>query len=133
MLGRDAAEVFADLHRDHGVVLRPHAAVERITGDGTRADGVQLADGTLLPADAVVVGINFSALTTAAKVTAAAGHGGRLRVRPGNRVTRHVPVRSAVHRLDLPDESGLAPFSGAAADIGRNQGWHRLVGCCAKR
>ncbi|MFI8536173.1 NAD(P)/FAD-dependent oxidoreductase [Streptomyces aquilus] len=60
VLGREAAEVFADLHRDHGVVLRPHAAVERITGDGTRADGVQLADGTRLPADAVVVGIGIT-------------------------------------------------------------------------
>ncbi|MFC8349950.1 NAD(P)/FAD-dependent oxidoreductase [Streptomyces sp. NPDC057280] len=60
VLGREAAEVFAALHRDHGVVLRPHAAVERITGDGTRADGVQLADGTRLPADAVVVGIGIT-------------------------------------------------------------------------
>ncbi|MGY5051541.1 NAD(P)/FAD-dependent oxidoreductase [Streptomyces sp. 900105755] len=60
VLGREAAEVFADLQRDQGVVPRPHAAVERITGDGARADGVQLADGTRLPADAVVVGIGIT-------------------------------------------------------------------------
>ncbi|GAA5005253.1 NAD(P)/FAD-dependent oxidoreductase [Streptomyces siamensis] len=57
VLGREAAEVFARLHTDHGVTLRPRAQVESITGSGGRADGVLLADGTRLPADAVVVGI----------------------------------------------------------------------------
>ncbi|MDT7845648.1 NAD(P)/FAD-dependent oxidoreductase [Streptomyces justiciae] len=56
-LGREAAEVFAGLHREHGARLVPHARVERITGSGDRADGVLLADGTRLPADAVVVGV----------------------------------------------------------------------------
>ncbi|WP_432187981.1 NAD(P)/FAD-dependent oxidoreductase [Streptomyces sp. Tue6028] len=57
VLGREAAEVFARLHTDHGVTLRPRAQVESITGSGGRVDGVLLADGTRLPADAVVVGI----------------------------------------------------------------------------
>ncbi|WP_028801318.1 NAD(P)/FAD-dependent oxidoreductase [Streptomyces sp. 142MFCol3.1] len=57
VLGREAAEVFARLHTDHGVTLRPRAQVESITGSGDRVDGVLLADGTRLPADAVVVGI----------------------------------------------------------------------------
>ncbi|MBE8475624.1 NAD(P)/FAD-dependent oxidoreductase [Streptomyces justiciae] len=56
-LGREAAEVFAGLHREHGVRLVPHARVERVTGSRVRADGVLLADGTRLPADAVVVGV----------------------------------------------------------------------------
>ncbi|MFK0119547.1 NAD(P)/FAD-dependent oxidoreductase [Streptomyces sp. NPDC090994] len=60
VLGREAAEVFARLHLDHGVDLRPHARVERITGTGDRADGVLLADGTRLPADAVVVGVGIT-------------------------------------------------------------------------
>ncbi|MET9875765.1 FAD-dependent oxidoreductase [Actinacidiphila glaucinigra] len=60
VLGREAAEVFAALHTDHGVVLRHGAQVERITGSGGRADGVQLADGTHLPADAVVVGVGIT-------------------------------------------------------------------------
>ncbi|MYX34741.1 FAD-dependent oxidoreductase [Streptomyces sp. SID8377] len=60
VLGREAAEVFAALHTDHGVVLRHGAQVERITGSGGRADGVQLADGTRLPADAVVVGVGIT-------------------------------------------------------------------------
>ncbi|WP_435224576.1 NAD(P)/FAD-dependent oxidoreductase [Streptomyces sp. Tue6028] len=57
VLGREAAEVFARLHTDHGVTLLPRAQVESITGSGGRVDGVLLADGTRLPADAVVVGI----------------------------------------------------------------------------
>ncbi|MFF3257058.1 NAD(P)/FAD-dependent oxidoreductase [Actinacidiphila glaucinigra] len=60
VLGREAAEVFAALHTDHGVVLRHGAQVERITGSGGRAGGVQLADGTRLPADAVVVGVGIT-------------------------------------------------------------------------
>ncbi|MEU5713788.1 MULTISPECIES: NAD(P)/FAD-dependent oxidoreductase [Streptomyces] len=60
VLGREAAEVFAGLHRDHGVDLRPHAEIERVTGTGGRVDGVQLADGGHLPADAVVVGVGIT-------------------------------------------------------------------------
>ncbi|GEC09857.1 pyridine nucleotide-disulfide oxidoreductase [Streptomyces spinoverrucosus] len=60
VLGRESAEVFAGLHEDHGVNLRPRVEVERITGTGGRVDGVQLADGSHLPADAVVVGIGIT-------------------------------------------------------------------------
>ncbi|WP_399936920.1 NAD(P)/FAD-dependent oxidoreductase [Streptomyces sp. BBFR25] len=60
VLGREAAEVFANLHRDHGVDLRPHAQIEAVTGTGGRVDGVRLADGTHLPADAVVVGVGIT-------------------------------------------------------------------------
>ncbi|WP_033324211.1 NAD(P)/FAD-dependent oxidoreductase [Streptomyces yerevanensis] len=60
VLGREAAEVFAGLHREHGVDLRARAEIERITGTGGRADGVLLADGTHLPADAVVVGVGIT-------------------------------------------------------------------------
>ncbi|WP_406485852.1 NAD(P)/FAD-dependent oxidoreductase [Streptomyces phaeochromogenes] len=60
VLGREAAEVFAGLHREHGVDLRARAEIERITKTGGRADGVLLADGTHLPADAVVVGVGIT-------------------------------------------------------------------------
>ncbi|MGW5665467.1 NAD(P)/FAD-dependent oxidoreductase [Streptomyces sp. NPDC003758] len=60
VLGREAAEVFAGLHRDHGVDLRPHAEIAHITGTGGRVDGVVLADGSHLPADAVVVGVGIT-------------------------------------------------------------------------
>lgn len=60
VLGREAAEVFAGLHKDHGVDLRPRAEVESITGTDGRVDGVRLADGSRLDADAVVVGIGIT-------------------------------------------------------------------------
>ncbi len=60
VLGREVAQVFAGLHRDHGVDLRFGVQVDQITGSGGRADGVRLADGSLVPADAVIVGIGIT-------------------------------------------------------------------------
>ena len=60
VLGRECAQVFADLHRDHGVRLRCGARVEAITGTSGRADGVRLADGTRFEADVIVVGIGIT-------------------------------------------------------------------------
>ncbi|MEU8244668.1 FAD-dependent oxidoreductase [Nonomuraea sp. NPDC048916] len=57
VLGPRIAAVFADLHREHDVDLRLGVQVSEITGEGGRASGVRLADGTHLPADAVIVGI----------------------------------------------------------------------------
>ncbi|OKI52000.1 NAD(P)/FAD-dependent oxidoreductase [Streptomyces sp. MJM1172] len=60
VLGREVAQIFADLHRDHGVDLRFGARIASITGDGAAADGVLLADGTRLAADAIVVGVGIT-------------------------------------------------------------------------
>jgi 3-phenylpropionate/trans-cinnamate dioxygenase ferredoxin reductase subunit len=60
VLGREVAEVFAALHAEHGVDLRFGAQVAEITGTGGRADGVRLADGTRVEADAVVVGVGIT-------------------------------------------------------------------------
>jgi 3-phenylpropionate/trans-cinnamate dioxygenase ferredoxin reductase component len=60
VLGRQAAQVFADLHREQGVDLRFGVQVAEITAPGGRADGVRLADGTHVPADAVVVGVGIT-------------------------------------------------------------------------
>jgi 3-phenylpropionate/trans-cinnamate dioxygenase ferredoxin reductase subunit len=59
VLGPQVAQVFADLHREHGVDLRTEVKVEAIEGTGS-VSGVRLADGTVVPADAVVVGIGAS-------------------------------------------------------------------------
>ena len=67
VLGREAAQVFADLHRDHGVDLRFGVQVAEITGSGGRADGVRLADGTRIPADAVIVGVGITPNTQLAE------------------------------------------------------------------
>jgi NADPH-dependent 2,4-dienoyl-CoA reductase/sulfur reductase-like enzyme len=55
-LGVAMGGAVASLHADHGVRLMCGIGVERLTGDG-RVDGVELADGTRLPADVVVVGV----------------------------------------------------------------------------
>ena len=60
VLGREVAEVFAGLHREHGVDLRFGVQVAEITGSGGRADGVRLADGSHIPADAVIVGVGIT-------------------------------------------------------------------------
>jgi 3-phenylpropionate/trans-cinnamate dioxygenase ferredoxin reductase component len=60
VLGREVAEVFAGLHREHGVDLRFGVQVAEITGAGGTATGVRLADGTQIPADTVVVGVGIS-------------------------------------------------------------------------
>jgi 3-phenylpropionate/trans-cinnamate dioxygenase ferredoxin reductase subunit len=67
VLGREVAQVFADLHREHGVDLRFEVQVDQITGSGGRADGVRLADGSHVPADAVIVGIGITPNTQLAE------------------------------------------------------------------
>jgi len=62
VLGPEVAQVFADLHRAHGVDLRFGVQVEEITTDpetGGRAAGVRLADGSHIEADAVIVGVGI--------------------------------------------------------------------------
>ncbi|WP_250279776.1 FAD-dependent oxidoreductase [Frankia sp. Cppng1_Ct_nod] len=59
VLGREVAQVFADLHRDHGVDLRFGVQVTDITGHDGTADGVRLSDGTRIEADAVIVGVGI--------------------------------------------------------------------------
>lgn len=55
-LGCEIGAIVSELHRAHGVSLRCSAGVHRLTGH-ERVEGVELADGTLLPADVVVAGI----------------------------------------------------------------------------
>lgn len=49
----------ADLHRDHGVTVRLGVGVQGLEG-GTRVEAVRLADGTLIPADLVVIGVGVA-------------------------------------------------------------------------
>jgi 3-phenylpropionate/trans-cinnamate dioxygenase ferredoxin reductase component len=57
VLGPEIATVFADLHRDQGVDLRLSTQLAEVTTAGGRANGVRLADGTMIEADAVVIGV----------------------------------------------------------------------------
>jgi 3-phenylpropionate/trans-cinnamate dioxygenase ferredoxin reductase subunit len=54
-LGAELGEVFARMHREHGVDLRMSVNVERVVGEA-RADGV-VVDGETVPADLVLVGV----------------------------------------------------------------------------
>jgi 3-phenylpropionate/trans-cinnamate dioxygenase ferredoxin reductase subunit len=60
VLGPEVAQVFADLHRQHGVDLRFGVQVEEISVTGGRASGVRLADGSQVDADAVIVGVGIT-------------------------------------------------------------------------
>ncbi|OBH35857.1 pyridine nucleotide-disulfide oxidoreductase [Mycobacterium sp. E342] len=56
-LGETVGEVFAGLHRDHGVDLRLEAQVEEITTAGGKATGLKMRDGSTVAADAVLVAV----------------------------------------------------------------------------
>ena len=49
VLGPEIAQMFADLHADHGVRLCLGAELAEITVEDGRASGVRLADGTMIP------------------------------------------------------------------------------------
>ena len=70
VLGRQVAQVFATLHRDHGVDLRCGVQVAEITGSNGQADGVLLADGSRIDADVVIAGVGITPNT---QLAAAAG------------------------------------------------------------
>lgn len=55
-LGPTLGSLFGEIHRDHSVDVRTGVAVAAIEGAG-RVERVRLADGSVLPADVVVVGI----------------------------------------------------------------------------
>jgi len=57
VLGIRVAQVFADLHREHGVDLRLGTEVAEILNKDGRAGGVRLADDSVVDTDAVIVGI----------------------------------------------------------------------------
>jgi 3-phenylpropionate/trans-cinnamate dioxygenase ferredoxin reductase subunit len=63
VLGPRMATMFADLHTGHGVDLRCEvtvSAVRAAAGEPSTAAAVELADGTVLDADVVVVGVGVA-------------------------------------------------------------------------
>lgn len=57
VLGPEVAQVFADLHLEHGVEFRFNAALAEIVDEFGTATGVRLNDGTTIAADAVLVAV----------------------------------------------------------------------------
>jgi 3-phenylpropionate/trans-cinnamate dioxygenase ferredoxin reductase subunit len=78
-LGRELGEVFAALHREHGVDLRLGASVQEIvTADG-KAAGLRLGDGTSVDADTVLVAVGAAPnIAIAEQAGLAVGDGGVL-------------------------------------------------------
>ena len=69
ILGTAPAEIFAKLHRDHGVDLRCGVQAAQIIGDDPRQPtGVTLSDGSQIDADLVVAGIGAVPNTVLAEV-----------------------------------------------------------------
>ena len=78
-LGREAGEVFAAMHRDHGVDLRLNTTVDEITTSAGKATGLKLGDGSTVAADAVLVAVGAAAnIGLAEQAGLATGHGGVL-------------------------------------------------------
>ena len=73
--GEELSAFYEKEHRDHGVDLRTGVAVEGLVGEG-RVTGVQLADGTVLPADAVIVSIGIVPAVGALIAAGASGGNG---------------------------------------------------------
>ena len=68
VLGPEAAQVFADLHRQNGVDLRYGVEIVEITGSQGKADGVLLGHGGgRIPADTVIVGVGVTPNTELAE------------------------------------------------------------------
>jgi 3-phenylpropionate/trans-cinnamate dioxygenase ferredoxin reductase subunit len=59
VLGPEVGAVYRDLHAEHGVEMHFGVAVESIRGT-TAVEGVRLTNGTVLPAEVVVVGIGVT-------------------------------------------------------------------------
>lgn len=67
VLGPELGRVFADLHRSHGTKVRTDTEISELVTQEGLVTGVRLADGELLPADAVVVGIGVTPEVTLAE------------------------------------------------------------------
>lgn len=74
--GEDLSRFYEQEHREHGVDVRLGTTVSCIEGNGDRAVGVRLADGTLLAAEMVIVGIGIVPSVEPLLAAGAAGQNG---------------------------------------------------------
>lgn len=108
--GEQLSRFYEAEHRARGVELRLSVAVESLEGERGRVSGVRLVDGSLLPADMVVVGIG---IIPAVEPLVEAG------LPPGNGVEVDAYCRTA-----LPDVFAIGdcaahvnPYAGGTAPI----------------
>ena len=74
--GEELSAFYEKEHRDHGVDLRTNVKVDAIEGDGQKVTGVRLADGEVIPAEAVIVGIGIVPAVGPLMAAGAAGGNG---------------------------------------------------------
>jgi 3-phenylpropionate/trans-cinnamate dioxygenase ferredoxin reductase subunit len=79
-LGEEVAEVFANLHREHGVDLRLETSVQEITTEDGTATGLLLGDGATIAADVVLVAVGAQANVELAEEAGLAMAGGGVQV-----------------------------------------------------
>ncbi len=60
ILGEQVSQVFADVQRANGVDLRLEVSVDELLGTAGKVTGVRLADGSVIPADMVIVGVGIT-------------------------------------------------------------------------
>lgn len=78
-LGAEVGEVFAQLHREHGVDLRLDQSVQEITTEHGTATGLRLGDGSTVAADAVLIAVGAAPnIGLAENAGLATGNGGVL-------------------------------------------------------
>ena len=76
VLDAEGAAVLQGILADHGILCRPGVSVERILGDGARAEGAVLTDGASVDCDLVVTAVGVRPNTAlAAAAGAAQGRG----------------------------------------------------------
>ena len=63
VVGARVAEIFADLHRSHGVDFRFDAQVEDVTATADRGVRLTLGDGSVIEGDLLVVGVGVEPRT----------------------------------------------------------------------
>jgi 3-phenylpropionate/trans-cinnamate dioxygenase ferredoxin reductase subunit len=66
VVGQQVGDIYAELHRSHGVELRFNTGVEGFEGD-SQVTGVKLSSGEVLPADLVIVGVGVQPNTELAE------------------------------------------------------------------
>ncbi len=135
VLARVASETlsafFTDYHRARGVEILTGAEVSGFEGGGVRPEGVRLADGTLIAADAVLVGVGALAREALARTAGLPCENGVVvdenarTADPsiyaiGDVTHRPIPVHGGrMHRLESVPNSLEQAKQAAAAIVGR--------------
>ena len=91
-LGREVGEIYADIHRGHGVDVHTGTTVDRWHTSGNRVTGVSLSDGSRKDVDLVLVAVGIEPNVELPKALGLPIEGGGVRVDEGLRAADDVYV-----------------------------------------